>query len=84
MGPIGYPKTSVKNYHYSLRNNAEERTSLLLRGGNLKSRVVHLYGEAIYVTSTVSKDLLLGFLALEDGTDRLSRNTGKELPLYAA
>jgi hypothetical protein len=26
------------NYHYSLRNNTEERISLLLRGGSLKSR----------------------------------------------
>jgi hypothetical protein len=25
MGPIGYPKTSVMNYHYSLRNNPEQR-----------------------------------------------------------
>ena len=29
---------SVRNYHYSLRNNAEERDSHLLRGGSLKSR----------------------------------------------
>ena len=26
----------------------------------------------------------LGFLTLVEGTDRLSRNVGKELPLYAA
>jgi hypothetical protein len=26
----------------------------------------------------------LDFLTLEDGTDRLSRNVGQELPLYAA
>jgi hypothetical protein len=25
-----------------------------------------------------------GFLTFEDGTDRLSQNVGKELPLYAA
>jgi len=24
MGPIGCPETSVRNYHYSLRNNPEE------------------------------------------------------------
>ena len=29
-------------------------------------------------------DPLFGFLTLEDGTDRLSRNVGKELPVYAA
>ena len=27
---------------------------------------------------------LLDFLTLEDGTDRMSRNVGKELRLYAA
>jgi len=27
---------------------------------------------------------LLDFLTLEDGSDRLSRNVGKQLPLYAA
>jgi len=25
MGPIGCPETSVRNYHYWLRNNPEER-----------------------------------------------------------
>ena len=33
MGPIGCPKTSVRNYHYSLPINSEERSSQLLRGG---------------------------------------------------
>jgi hypothetical protein len=27
LGPIGCPETSVRNYHYSLRNNPEERGS---------------------------------------------------------
>ena len=26
MGPIGFPETSVKNYHYLLRDNTEEHT----------------------------------------------------------
>ena len=38
MGPIGCPETSIRNYHYSLRNNPEERSYQLLRGGSLKSR----------------------------------------------
>ena len=38
MGPIGCSETSVMNYHYSLRNNPEERRSHLRRGGSLKSR----------------------------------------------
>jgi hypothetical protein len=37
--PIGCPETSARNYHYSLRNNAEEQSSYLLRGGSLKSRI---------------------------------------------
>ena len=39
MVPTGCPETSVRNYHYSLRNNPEERSSHLLRGGNVKPRV---------------------------------------------
>jgi hypothetical protein len=38
MGPIGYPETSVRNYHHTLRNNQEECKSHLLHGGSLKSR----------------------------------------------
>jgi hypothetical protein len=38
-GPIGCPETSViRKYHYSLRSNPEERSSLLLPSGSLKSR----------------------------------------------
>ena len=32
------PETSVINYHCSLRNDPEERSSHLLRGGNVKFR----------------------------------------------
>jgi len=39
MEPIGCLETSVINYHYSLRNNPEERSSYILRGGSLKSRI---------------------------------------------
>ena len=35
--PIGCPETSVMNYHLSLRNVPEARSSALLRGGSLKS-----------------------------------------------
>jgi len=40
MGPTGCFETSVINYHYSLRNNPEELSSYLFRGGSLKSRTV--------------------------------------------
>jgi len=33
MGPTGCPETSVRNYHYSLRNDPDKRSSNLLRGG---------------------------------------------------
>ena len=32
----------VRNYHYSLRNNSEESSSLLLYGRSLKSRMLHV------------------------------------------
>ena len=38
-GRIGCSETSVTNSHYSLRNKPEERSSHLLRGGTLKSRI---------------------------------------------
>jgi hypothetical protein len=43
MEPIGCLETLVRNYHYSLRNNPEERSSYLLRGESLKSRVYLVY-----------------------------------------
>jgi hypothetical protein len=41
---------------------------------------------APYVAFFMRKEqsVVLGFLALEDGTDRLSRNVGKQLSLLAA
>jgi hypothetical protein len=36
-GTTGCPETLVRNYLYSLRNNPEERSSHLVRGGSLKS-----------------------------------------------
>jgi len=39
MGLIRYPKTSVRNYHYSLLNNPSERSSQVPGGGNMKLHV---------------------------------------------
>ena len=47
MGPIDCPETTVRNYHYSLRNNPEERSSQLIRGGSLKSSIVSLFNAFI-------------------------------------
>ena len=51
MVPIGCPETSVRNYHYSLRNTPEECSSHLLRGGCLKSRFV-VYIVPLFMFST--------------------------------
>ena len=40
MRPIGCPEASVRNYHYSLRNNSEERSSHLLRRRSLTTRIL--------------------------------------------
>jgi len=40
MGPIGCPETSVRNYHRSLLNNAEERGSKLMQVGAIRSNPV--------------------------------------------
>jgi hypothetical protein len=42
IGPTGYPETSVSNYHYPLRNNPQQRSSHLLRGGSLKSHIAFI------------------------------------------
>jgi len=42
VGTEGLSRNSVRNYHYSLHNDLEERISQLLRGGSLKSRSVVL------------------------------------------
>jgi len=36
-------ETSVRNYHKSLRNDPEERSYQLLRGGSLKSRSLQAF-----------------------------------------
>lgn len=35
MGPLGWPETSARNYHCTLRNFREYRRSLLLPGGSV-------------------------------------------------
>jgi len=42
MGPIGCPKTSVRNCCSTLRNIPEEHKSLLHPGGCLKSSTFHI------------------------------------------
>jgi len=40
--------------------------------------------QPLFVPQSKNKASFLDFLTLEDGTARLSRNVGKELPLHAA
>ena len=50
MGPIGFPRTSVRNHHYWLCNSPEERSSHLLHSGSLKWRTLKclLYWHRFY------------------------------------
>ena len=85
MGPVGCPKTSVRNYHHLPRNNSVERSSHLLRGGSLKSRncPVRLYSDGfsvIYLCKPIWTVLNLVVLrtALKDpGVFRLCRSAPK-------
>jgi hypothetical protein len=43
MGPIGCTETSVRNYHYLLCNNSEERSSQVPHSGSLTSRIASCY-----------------------------------------
>ena len=61
---------------------SQKSRSHLLCSRSLKSRIVNLYGETT-LRHIQWFESHLGFLTLEDGTDRLSRNVGKELPLHA-
>jgi len=56
MGPISCPETSVKIYHYTLRNNPEEGRSHLQRNRRLKSRMKYIVRTA---TSAQDRHILL-------------------------
>jgi len=42
MGLIGCPETSVINYHHSLSNNPEERSSQVLKSGEGSDQWWHI------------------------------------------
>jgi len=42
MGPIGCPETSVRNYHYWLRNSLEERSSVSTVSGQTSEELLHI------------------------------------------
>ena len=49
------------NYHYSLRNHPEERSSHLLRGGNLTSRSSRVSACQYYYSFKIGHDPLLSY-----------------------
>jgi hypothetical protein len=82
-------ETPVRNYHYTLHNNPEQRGSRPLRGGNLKSRNVlsvqpltmSLYYDNMYSQSSVGKKTLQfwnsagGPMTFSEGWDSVSALT---------
>ena len=67
IGPKGCIEMRVRNYHYQLRNNTEERSSRPLRGGRLKSNL------------TQNRSYYRAFV-LTDMKHRLSKEEGEECP----
>jgi hypothetical protein len=72
MEPIRCPETSVKDYHSTLRYNAEERTPHQHRGGSLKSRIIVFFWtnkrdtvltkhKPNWILTTVSQTLCFGW-----------------------
>jgi hypothetical protein len=61
MGPTGCPETSVMNYHYSLRNNPEERSSLVLCLFHHTTHVTNIHQRftctAVQVTMPAARNL---------------------------
>ena len=57
MGPTCCPETSVRNYHYSLRNNPEKRSFRLRRAGSLKSRNISVISLARGTVSDLGSTL---------------------------
>jgi len=53
IGPIGCPETSVRNYHYALPNNSGKRSSLILQGGSLQSRIYLMNFELCFIFKEV-------------------------------
>ena len=60
LGPIVYPKTLVRNYHYSLRNNPEECSSLLDSSHQLEGSILSDLGANLLI-------ITLGHPIIESG-----------------
>jgi hypothetical protein len=76
MGQIRSPETSVRNYHYSLCNNPEERGSRLLRSGSLKSPMAMTWNTMIgqETLSIATKIMILMFWVSRTWLPRFHKN----------
>ena len=85
-GPIGCLETSVRNYHYSLRNNPEERSSHLRSSGNLNPNCSSPW--RAFPRSTVSRPslsrvtLCIPFLVSEQWS-RLNLQVGARTSIFS-
>jgi len=70
MGPIGFPKTSVRNYYYSLRNNPEECSSnaVFILTYLLVVREEIIYVMMVYYTYDYYVSGLCPFSSIPNGT----------------
>jgi hypothetical protein len=76
MGLRGCPVTLVRNYHYWLRINPEERSSHLLRSGSLKSRIcLHFIGVFVFSFPGIPLSLSLSVSYMLFGIMRLETKT---------
>ena len=60
----------LRNYHYSLRNNTEERSSQLLCGGSLKSRGIYIFLSSNVILTPKGQFLGLYHYRIQGKTDK--------------
>jgi len=76
MRPICSSETTVSNYHYSLCNNPEERSSRLLRSGSLKSPMAMTWNTMIgqETLAIATKIMILMFWVSRKWLPRFHKN----------
>jgi hypothetical protein len=78
MGQRGFPETSAINYHYSLRNNPEERSSNLLRKFKSRknlTRISSALRENQHTFITISRSALLRMRKFSEKSCRKNQHT---------
>jgi hypothetical protein len=77
----GFPETSVRNYHYSLRNSPEELSSSLLRGRILKSCGVRAIQTKSDTILQMRAEVFYIGLSLSHGTDAVNFIEAEDVPV---